>query len=140
MPVRLQTLLLSQDDFLSAHVALSRLAGTRGAIGGVFAHSMRDKGLNNATNKNPGRTAGVLYSSLRRSYWTNSKSPSFQALSNQASSPRASPKVIVCGSYRLTAISALIRRISASSSGLNLASVSWIATLFKMPLNLNGTW
>jgi hypothetical protein len=36
-------------------------------------------------------------------------------------------------------ISALILRISSSSSGLSLVSVSWMATFFKSPVNLNGT-
>ena len=42
--------------------------------------------------------------------------------------------------YSLNPISAFIFRISASSSGLSVASVSWMATFFKAPVNLNGTW
>jgi FAD binding domain len=40
--------------------------------------------------------------------------------------------------YSLSPISALILRISASSSALSAASVSWMATFFRSPVNLNG--
>ena len=41
--------------------------------------------------------------------------------------------------YSLSPISALILRISASSSALSTESVSWMATFFRTPVNLNGT-
>jgi hypothetical protein len=41
--------------------------------------------------------------------------------------------------YSLSPFSALILLISASSSALSGASVSWMATFFKSPVNLNGT-
>jgi hypothetical protein len=41
--------------------------------------------------------------------------------------------------HSLSPISALILRISASSSALSTESVSWMATFFRTPVNLNGT-
>jgi hypothetical protein len=52
--------------------------------------------------------------------------------------PRATDRALT-SDYLLSPISALIRLISASSSALSTASVSWMATFFRSPVNLNGT-
>jgi hypothetical protein len=46
---------------------------------------------------------------------------------------------VAISDYSLSPISALILLISASSSALSTASVSWMAIFFRSPVNLNGT-
>jgi hypothetical protein len=43
------------------------------------------------------------------------------------------------GAYSLSAMLARIRSISACSSAVSGASVSWMASFFKSPVNLKGT-